>query len=347
VVPHVSTVEELDRAAADFVLTDLGLVIEPPALAAARQSLEESGLLLLGEVHGVRENPLVIRALMQAFGLGGLALEWHEDLTPAVRAFLAGGRLADHPLLWSGDGRITAGHLAVLRERAAAGPLSLTLFDATMGADWTWSQHDEEMARRVLAAPATGTGTLVVAGNAHTPTARTGLGEPLGACLAGQRPGVREIRISYGGGRFYNIQPRRFRRRTGLRRRSARLHERGEGLVLDLPAAGEAVVPQRPMPWPAGSHLEQRLPGCRPSTGSCTGRQAPSGRDPNPATWRPPQMTSSRPDDIRDDKRAVPMTSSPDSYTDRAHPGTRQNCESRVDIDDDFGSAGGHLGRIP
>lgn len=255
VVPRVSTVEELDRAAADFTVTDLGLVIEPQALAAARRSVEESGLLLLGEVHGVRENSLIIRSLMQAFGLSGLALEWHEDLAPVAGAFLAGERLADHPLLWSGDGRITAGHLAVLRERAAAGPLSLTLFDGTMGEGWTWSQHDEAMARRVLAAPATGTGTLVVAGNAHTPTACTDLGVPLGACLAGQRPGVREIRISYGAGRFYNIRPRRFRRRPGLRRHQERLYERRGRLVLDLPAAAEAVVPQRPMRWSAGPYL--------------------------------------------------------------------------------------------
>jgi hypothetical protein len=254
-VPCVTSLEELHRAAADFAVTDLGLAIEPPALAAARRSLKEPGFLLLGEVHGVRENPLVIRSLMQAFGLNGLALEWHEDLAPVTGAFLAGGPLANHPLLWSGDGRITAGHLAVLRERAAAGPLSLTLFDGTIGADRNWSQHDDAMARRILAAPATDTGTLVVAGNAHTPTARTDLGMPLGACLARQRPGLREIRTSYGGGRYYNIQPRRFRRRTGPWRRQARLRQRRGSLILDLPAAGEAVVPQRPQPWPAGHHL--------------------------------------------------------------------------------------------
>ena len=49
---------------------------EPSAVGAARQSLDDSGLLLLGEVHGVAENPLLIRALMQAFGLTSLALEW-------------------------------------------------------------------------------------------------------------------------------------------------------------------------------------------------------------------------------------------------------------------------------
>jgi hypothetical protein len=63
------------------------LVIEPSALAAARRSLEESGFSLLGEVHGALENPLVIRALMRAFGLSGLALEWPEDLASVAGRF--------------------------------------------------------------------------------------------------------------------------------------------------------------------------------------------------------------------------------------------------------------------
>ena len=81
--------DALHRAMAEFAVTDPGLMIEPPARAAARQSLDSAGLLLLGETHGVRENPLLIRALMQAFGLTSLALEWPEDLAPAIRAFLA------------------------------------------------------------------------------------------------------------------------------------------------------------------------------------------------------------------------------------------------------------------
>ena len=229
-------------------------MIEPSALAAARRSLEESGFLLLGELHGVRENPLFIRALMRAFGLSGLALEWPEDLASVARAFLAGERLADHPLLWFGDGRITAGHLAVLRERAAAGPLSLTLFDGTMSADWNWSQRDGAMAGRTwplrwrLRAP-------WLSRAMRTP-ARPVLASAFRSARAWRGSGraLREIRIRYGGGHFYNIQPRRFRRRLGLRWR-ARLHERRGSLVLDLPAAGEAVVLQRPMPWLARPHL--------------------------------------------------------------------------------------------
>jgi hypothetical protein len=244
-VPGVDSVEGLLRTAAGFAVADLDIVAEPAAAAAARRSLDEAGLLLLGEVHGVRENPLVIRSLMEMFGLTSLALEWPEDLAPAVAAFLAGEALTDHWLLWAGDGRITAGHLAVLAERAAAGPLELILFDGTIGAGWSWSQCDEAMATRVLARRAAGARTLVVAGNAHTPVGRTGLGVPMGASLARQRPGVQEIRINYGEGSYYNLQPRRLAP-AGPHQHQIRLRQHNDGLVLDLPSAQEAVVPQRP-----------------------------------------------------------------------------------------------------
>lgn len=204
------SVEALAQAVAGFVVEDLEL--DPAAVAAARRSVEESGLLLLGEVHGVRENPLLAGALMRVFGLRRLALEWPEDLTPVIETFQATGTLEDHWLLWTGDGRITAGHLAVLAERPAAGPVQVMLFD---GAGWSWSDRDEAMARRILAAAPPGTRTLVAAGNAHTHAEPTKLGVPMGAWLAQKRPGVREIHINYGDGRYYNMQPREFTRHGG------------------------------------------------------------------------------------------------------------------------------------
>lgn len=246
-VPGVASIDALLHAAAEFVVADLDLAADPAARAAAQRSLDDSGFLLLGEVHGVRENPLLIRALMRTFGLTSLALEWDEDLAPVIQTFLAEGALADHWLMWSGDGRITAGHLAVLAERAAAGPLDLILFDGTWGMGWSWSQRDEAMAGRVLAGAVPGARTLVVAGNAHTPTSPTSLGVPLGACLARQRPGVREISVNYGGGSYYNTQPGRFSQACS-RPGPVRLYQHRGGLMLDLPVAAEAIVPQRP--WP-------------------------------------------------------------------------------------------------
>jgi hypothetical protein len=57
-VPGVASVEALVRVVAEFVVADLELVTAPAAVAAQR-SLDNSGLLLLGEAHGVRDNPLL------------------------------------------------------------------------------------------------------------------------------------------------------------------------------------------------------------------------------------------------------------------------------------------------
>jgi hypothetical protein len=244
-MPGIAALSDLRRAVQQFVITDLPVAFDPRGLAAARRALDASGVLLLGEVHGVRENPLVVRELMRVLELRSLALEWSEELTTAIETFLAEGTVVDHPLLWSGDGRITVGHLAVLGDRAAAGPLQLILFDGAVGAGWTWSERDEAMATRVLTATAGGAGTLVVAGNAHTPTQETTLGVPLGAVLARHRPGVRDVAIQYGGGGFYNFGSRRFGPHFGPDE-PARLCERGGRLLIDLPRATEAVVPHRP-----------------------------------------------------------------------------------------------------
>ena len=121
-VPCVASMRVFLQAAAGFVVADPGLVIESAALAAARRSLDGPGLLLVGEVHGVAENPLVIRALMRAFGLTSLALEWPEELAPVVAAFLATGTLAGHRLLWRGrpDHRRAPGGAGRTRRSRAA-----------------------------------------------------------------------------------------------------------------------------------------------------------------------------------------------------------------------------------
>jgi hypothetical protein len=86
-VPGVASVEALVRVVAEFVVADLELVAEPAAVAAAQRSLDDSGLLLLGKVHSVRDNPLLARALMQAFGLWGWRWNgmrtWHRSSRPS------------------------------------------------------------------------------------------------------------------------------------------------------------------------------------------------------------------------------------------------------------------------
>ena len=314
VMPGVASLEEFQRAVDEFDITSFRLTIDPAALAAARQSLDQSGLLLLGEVHGVRQNPLLARALMAALDMTGLALEWPAALAGPVSGFFADGRVPDHPQLWGGDGRITAGHFALLRERFLAERLqALTLFDGVN--EVGWSRREAAMAERILNAQGPGSRTLVIAGSAHTALTPTMLGVPIGARLAELRPGVREIRIRYGNGTYYNLSPQRFKLHWSLRRQ-ARLHAEGGALVLDLPrpaagpgaapdggqpaAAAAAPGPGTPMAFPAvrdepGLHRSSR-PGsrgtrtsrCRPAAGRRLRQarpvEAPPLRDPRGAT---------------------------------------------------------------
>ena len=244
-MPGVASRTAVQRAVDEFDVRTFQLKTEPAALEAARESLDQSGLLLLGEVHGVRQNALAIRALMADLDVTGLALEWPAELATAVSQFMADGKVPDHPLLWGGDGRITAGHFAVLRERFNAGQLTaLTLFDGVN--EVGWSRREAAMADRILDAvqESGARRTLVVAGNAHTALSATGLGVPLGARLAERRPGVREVRIWYGNGSYYNLTPQRFKRQWTLRH-DPRLRVEGEALILDLPSPIQARVPHR------------------------------------------------------------------------------------------------------
>jgi hypothetical protein len=259
-MPGIASLEAFERGVYEFDIANFQLDIEPAALDVARRSLDESGLLLLGEVHGVRQNALIARALMTAMDITGLALEWPAGIAAAISSFFNDGQVPDHPLLWDGDGRITAGHFAMLWDRFTAGRLlSLTLFDGVN--EVGWSRREAAMAERILTAQGPAARTLVIAGSAHTALAPTGLGIPLGARLAEQRSGVREVQIKYGNGGYYNLSPQRFKRQWSLRRR-ARLRVEGAGLVLDLPSPVQARVPHRVQP---------NQPRLRPAAAGFTG----------------------------------------------------------------------------
>ncbi|MFC4119096.1 hypothetical protein [Nonomuraea zeae] len=237
-MPGIDTMDGLMRAVAEFDTDGFELTVTAAALERARRSIDESGLLLLGEVHGIRENPLVVLGLMRVLELGSLALEWPEDLAPQLDLYLTRGGELDHALWWLGDGRVTAGHLAVLKAMAG---VRVTLFDGGMFTG-DWSQRDANMARRLLEVHAEP--MLVVAGNAHARTSPTDLGLPMGACLASARPALESVRIDYGTGSLYNFEPRFVRgycAGAGLR------VAEDESLVVGLPEFSEAAVPHLPV----------------------------------------------------------------------------------------------------
>lgn len=186
-----------------------------------------------------------MRGLLEYFNLRGLALEWEADMRPALDAYLSDGELgalADDPLFWCGDGRLTAGHLAVLRRLARKEDFHLALFSGPSPLDW--SARDAAMAERLL--PQLRTSTLIVTGGLHADLEPNAYGVPLGAHLAADRPGLHSIRIRYLGGGYFNLGEQTFEGPT-TERPVAHLFVGDTGHVtLELTRATPAAVPYRP-----------------------------------------------------------------------------------------------------
>ena len=79
-------------------------------------SLEATKLLILGEMHGVKENVDVIYTLFKKFGFRQLALEWKSGLLKVAEYYLESGEIDFDAIKNSPDGRITAGHFALLKK---------------------------------------------------------------------------------------------------------------------------------------------------------------------------------------------------------------------------------------
>jgi hypothetical protein len=180
--------------------------LDPRALETAARSVTRAGMFVVGEPHGVRETPSVVYALARELDTRALALEWsHEELDEPVQAFARGGRL-DLDALWrlppaaeffSGDGRFTAGHFALLKRLRAEGRLEeIVLFDRLDPDPLPeWQVRDREMAERLLA-EWRGAPLLVLTGGFHAQLH----GDTMGGHLARSRPGLGSAILDYGNG---------------------------------------------------------------------------------------------------------------------------------------------------
>jgi erythromycin esterase-like protein len=226
-----------------FDLNDLELAFDEDAVAELRNPPDR--LLLLGEAHGVEETPRVIAAVMRRVGFRALALEWDAALAPAIEGYLGGRGLsvedARAQLDFTGtDGRVTAGHFALLRQLNADGALDqLILFNADGD---SFDERDRAMADRLLGALVHGRPTLIVAGAAHTRRTLQPWGVPMGTHVAAVVPDVAEGEIEYFGGSCLNMTVKRIPERKPPA--APRFYRRTDGsFVAEVRRAHPAAVP--------------------------------------------------------------------------------------------------------
>ena len=150
--------------------TDVGEIdteFDVESVQSLISELADSKLLILGETHGVKENVDVIYTLFKKFGFKKLALEWNKKLREQAEKFLLTGELDFEAIKDSPDGRITAGHFALLKKLKDEGLLeALVCFDEESPSR-EWDARDADMTKNIIA-NLSDSAMLVVAGNLHT-----------------------------------------------------------------------------------------------------------------------------------------------------------------------------------
>ncbi len=238
------------EAIAETQISEIKADFDETSLATLDSELEKSKLFLLGEIHGVRENPQIIYTLFKKFGFRNLALEWDSSLKEVAEGFLKSGTLDFNALKNSPDGRITAGHFALLKKLREEGLLDeLVCFD--QGGGGGWDERDALMAKNILTRPLH-TKTLVVAGNLHTQTQPVFIENeehhPLGENLKKQIPNILSGKIQYSRGEYHNFGRRKITENPGKPAASEfsepRFYKSEDGTyVFTVPEAQAATVP--------------------------------------------------------------------------------------------------------
>lgn len=236
-----------------YVVNEIETNFDEQAVTRLTESLERTNMFLLGEMHGVAENPNIIYTLFKKFDFKRLALEWDgQELQGLVNDFLTTGQLDPEAIKAKdgGDGRITAGHFALLQKLKQEGLLEdIILFDANEES-WNIIDRDKTMADNVLLNQADER-TLIIAGNLHARTepftfdGETELHHPMGEYIKNQVQDLPSGRIIYRSGQYFSRGVRDFLDISeGENLDNAQFYQSEDGLYYySIPEANLATVP--------------------------------------------------------------------------------------------------------
>lgn len=219
------------------------------AVQKLANNLESTKLFILGEMHGVRENVNVVYTLFKKFGFRRLALEWEPKFKNVVERFLESGELDFDTIKNSSDGRITAGHFALIKKLKSEGILEhVVCFDE--GSEAEWNKRDSNMGKNILA-NLSNTPTLAVAGNLHAKIEPIIFEDehdqqhPMGENVKKVIPNISSGKIEYLSGQFHNFGTQEFEKLSeGDILSEARFYQDENNIyTFELPEAHIATVP--------------------------------------------------------------------------------------------------------
>lgn len=239
---------EFIKAVSSITIEEIPAVFDEDASNRLVASLDTTKLFIVGEMHGVKENPDVIYTLFKKFGFRQLALEWEPGLRVVAEQYLETGEIDFDAIEESPDGRITAGHFALLKKLKDEGLLEkLICFDGSGESDW--DARDANMAKNILGG-LSDSSTLVVAGNLHakvepiTFNDEPGEHHPMGERIKAHIPDVPSGKIEYLSGQYHNFGTQDFFEDPEQEKTGPKFYITEDGLyTFVLPEANVAIVP--------------------------------------------------------------------------------------------------------
>lgn len=236
------------KALESITIEEIPAVFDEEASNRLLASLDKTKILIMGEMHGVKENPDIIYTLFKKFGFRQLALEWKSGLGAVAEKYLETEEINFDAIQDSPDGRITAGHFALLKRLRDEGLLEkLICFDGSGEANW--NARDENMAKNVLNG-LSDSATLVVAGNLHAKVEPITFNDepiehhPMGERIKVHIPDVPSGKIEYLSGQYHNYGPEDFFEDSEQEKTGPRFYITEDGLyTFVIPEAHIAIVP--------------------------------------------------------------------------------------------------------
>lgn len=150
-----------------YEVISIPLGFPPSGEESVKSTIEASGLFVVGETHGQQATPNALYTLTKQFGFTQLALEWDTTMQPLIDEDLDSGNLRSDIPIDTRDGRVTAGHFAVLMQLKKEGCIDRChCIRPPMIAEP--NDNDAGMAKNLTPHIDIQKPLLVVAGNQHT-----------------------------------------------------------------------------------------------------------------------------------------------------------------------------------
>lgn len=238
--------KEVFEAAIVESVNEIPTSYDEESVNALIDDIVAGNVFILGETHGVKENPSIVYTLIKKFKFRQLGLEWDKDMAMVVELFRSENVLDFNSIMNSCDGRITSSYFNMLKKIRAEGLVdSIFFFDDKD----SWSRRDEVMAQEIIGHTSEDKPTIVVAGSAHTSLQEIREGDgsvhpSMVKFLQDKDKRFSMGQIRYFSGKYFNNSEKEISTGIDITGKEPRFYRDASGLyIYELPVAHSATVP--------------------------------------------------------------------------------------------------------